>query len=138
MIESLRGVMTTKPENQNLEHESEQSVESTALAGAAAIQQIITDRDGLREYASAQQRELAGLRAINQDLHRRIVQIRQSYVELGTKIITQLEQFDGATRDAMQDVQPAANRSEDSTLITLAHRLAPRNAHSSTGSGSKY
>jgi hypothetical protein len=137
MIESLRGVMTTKPETQALAHESEQTVESTALAGAAAIQQIIADRDGLRDYASAQQRELAGLRAINQDLHRRIVQIRQNYLELGTKIIAQLEQFDAATRDAMQDVQIAASRSEDATLVTLAHRLAPSNGHSKTGPGSR-
>jgi hypothetical protein len=59
---------------------------------------------------------LVALSAINEDLHRRIAVIRHHYVELGTRMLTQLEQFDGAIRDAMQDNQHAAPApSEDET-----------------------
>ena len=74
-------------------------VESVALVGAAAIQRLIADRDSLRNCANAQQRDLVALSAINEDLRRRVALIRRHYVELGTRILTQLEQFDQATRD---------------------------------------
>jgi len=103
-------------------------VESVALAGAAAIQRLIADRDSLRNCANAQQRDLVALSAINEDLRRRVALIRRHYVELGTRILTQLEQFDQATRDAMQDNQHAAPApSEDANLVALAHRLKPSN-----------
>ena len=48
--------------------DSDQTVESLALAGATAIQHLITERDGLRGRAHAQEDELVGLRAANEDL----------------------------------------------------------------------
>jgi hypothetical protein len=54
--------------------------------------------------------------------------IRHHYVELGTRILTQLEQFDQATRDAMQDNQQTAQApSDDPNLVALARRLRPSN-----------
>ena len=129
MIDGLKNVMTPKPEAS--ESHSNDSVESVALAGAVAIQRIIADRDSFRNRANAQQRELMALNAVNEDLRRRVTLIRQRYVELGTKILTQLEQFDQATRDAMEDIQGSPQSSiEDANLVSLAHRLKPNNAPS--------
>jgi len=126
MIEGLINVMTPNPQAQASEGESDETIESVALAGAAAIQRLIADRDSLRNCANAQQRDLVALNAINEDLRRRIAVIRRHYVELGTRILTQLEQFDQATRDAMQDNQHVAP-APDANLVALAHRLKPSN-----------
>jgi len=126
MIEGLSSIMTPRSGDQGLADGSDETVESVALAGAAAIQRLIADRDNLRNHANVQQRDLVALNAINEDLRRRLALIRHHYVELGTKILTQLEQFDQATRDAMHDIQSAApSSSEDANLVALAHRLKP-------------
>ena len=128
MIEGLTSVITPKPQPQASEGESDGTMESVALAGAAAIQHLIADRDNLRNRVNAQQRELVALSAINEDLRRRVVLIRHHYIELGTRILTQLEQFDQATRDAMQDNQHTAPApTEDANLVALARRLRPSN-----------
>jgi hypothetical protein len=126
MIEGLSNVMTPKPQAQVSQGESDETMESVALAGATAIQCLIAERDKLRNYANLQQRDLVALSAASEDLRRRIALIRHHYLELGTKILTQLEQFDQATRDAMRDIQdgPPAP-SDDANLVALAHRLKP-------------
>jgi hypothetical protein len=126
MIEGISNVITPKPHVQTSEGESDDTVESVALAGAVAIQRLIADRDNLRNWANAQHRDLVALSAINDELRRRVALIRHHYVELGTKILTQLEQFDQATREAMNDLQGATPpSSEDANLVALAHRLKP-------------
>ena len=128
MIEGLTNVMTPKPQAQASEGEFDETMESVAIAGAAAIQRLIADRDNLRNRANAQQRELVALSASNEELRRRVALIRHHYVELGTRILTQLEQFDQATRDAMQDNQHTAQApSDDPNLVALARRLRPSN-----------
>ena len=128
MIEGLIDVIIPKPQARASEAESNESVESVALAGAAAIQRLIANRDSLRNCANAQQRDLVALSAINEDLRRRVALIRLQYIELGTRILTQLEQFDQTTRDAMQDIQAAApTPNEDANLVSLAQRLKPSN-----------
>jgi hypothetical protein len=129
MIEGLINVMTPKPQAPVYEGETDETVESVALAGATAIQRLIADRDNLRNRAHAQQRDLVALSAINEDLRRRIALIRHHYLELGTRILMQIDQFDQATRDAMQDNQGATTTapSEDANLVALAHRLKPSN-----------
>ena len=139
MIEGLVNVMTPKPQTQAFEDEPDETMESVALAGAAAIQRLIADRDNLRNCANAQHRDLVALSAINEDLRRRIALIRRHYVELGTRILTQLEQFDQAIRDAMQDNQHAAPApSEDANLVALAHRLRPSNGPLRPANDEKY
>ena len=131
MIEGLSNVMTPKPEAQVSNGGPDETIESVALAGASAIQRLIADRDNLRNYANLQQRDLVALSSVNEDLRRRVALIRHHYVELGTKILTQLEQFDQATRDAMLDIQGGAPASsEDANLVALAHRLRPSNGAS--------
>ena len=88
---------------------TDETLDSVALAGAEAIQRIINDRNTLRSCTTAQQRDLATLNSINQELRRRLGLIRHHYVELATRILTQLEQFDQATTgsDAGSAVTPA-------------------------------
>ena len=70
--------------------------------------------------------DLLTLSAINKELRGRIVLVRHHYVELATKIIAQLEQFDRATRDALLDKNPASTpQSDDAELLALANRLKP-------------
>jgi hypothetical protein len=107
--------------------ESDDDLEKAALLGAAAIQRLIADRDDLRNRTTTQQRELVALSAINEDLRRRIALIRHHYVELGTKILAQLEQFDEAFREAMRENQEKADSSaEHANLVALAQRLKPQ------------
>lgn len=135
MIEGLINVMTPKPQGASAD-ESDATLEKVALAGAAAIQRIIAERDELRNRANTQQRELVALSAINEDLRRRIALIRHHYVELGTRILAQLEQFDQAFRDVSHDTQEAAAApSEHANLVALAHRLKPNTGSSRSGEG---
>ena len=77
MIEGLIGVVTPTgtPAGQApaSEQAADETIDSVALTGAEAIQRIIVDRNNLRSCACLQQRDLAALSAINQELRRRLV-----------------------------------------------------------------
>ena len=116
----------------NLVHPSEaakeeQTLEAIAVAGASAIQRLISERDDLRVRVNTQQGDLVYITAANVELRRCIISIRHHYIELATKVLAQLEQFDQATRDLMQERQSksVAGRDEDANLVSLAHRLKP-------------
>ena len=130
MIEGLINVVTPTGQGQAPAAASDETMDSVALAGAEAIQRIIADRNSLRTCTHAQQRDLLALNSINQELRRRLALIRHHYVELATRILTQLEQFDQATREATRDFgkgdKNAAN--DDDKLAALANRLKPANA----------
>jgi hypothetical protein len=126
MIETLRQIITPKPQARLSEGGSDETIESVALAGAVAIQRLIADRDNLRDRVGAQQRELVTLTAANEELRCRLGLIRQQYLELGSRLLAQLEQFDRVTREAIQDNQvPVSTPQDDANLIALAHRLKP-------------
>ena len=126
MIETLRQIITPKPQAQLTEGGPDETIESVARAGAAAIQHLIADRDALRDRVSAQQRELVALSVSNEELRCRLGLIRQQYLELGSRILAQLEQFDRVTREAIQDNQVIPSTPQDeANLIALAHRLKP-------------
>jgi hypothetical protein len=82
---------------------SVQTVEQAALAGAAAIQRIIAERDKLRNLTQSQQSEMARLRSENDDSRRRVLEIRQHYLELATEVLSRFEKFDEALRKAMDN-----------------------------------
>jgi hypothetical protein len=106
---------------------SDDTLESTALAGAAAIQRIIAERDSLRSWATSQQQEVIGLRKENEDLRRRILLARQCYLEIATRILEHFEEFDSALRDLPQGSPVPPVSKESDTLIDLAQRLSPTN-----------
>jgi hypothetical protein len=136
MIENLRQVITSRPHAQVSDGGSDETIESVALAGVAAIQQLIAERDNLRNCVSAQQRDLAAMNAANDELRRRLGLIRQHYLELGRRILAQLEQFDRVTREAIEDTQATIpTPQEDANLIALAHRLKPNNGPAKSANG---
>ena len=104
----------------------EYALESIAVAGASAIQRLISERDDLRVRANTQQGNLVQLTSANVELRRCIISIRQHYIELATKVLAQLEQLH-TTRDLMQERRdwPFNGRGEDANLVSLAHRLKP-------------
>jgi hypothetical protein len=102
-----------------------QTLESVALAGAAAIQRLIAERNTYYQQATNQQRDLVALRAINEDLRRRIVLIRERYVGVGRTILAQLEQLDQTTREAMG---VNAAQASDANVLTLGDRLKHKDA----------
>src|SRR5262245_23141663 len=79
------------------------TLESIAVAGASAIQRLISERDDLRVRVNTQQGDLVHLTAANVELRRCVISIRQHYLELASKVLAQLEQFEQSTRDLMQE-----------------------------------
>ena len=117
------------------ETKAEQTLESLAIEGASAIQRLISERDDLRVRVNTQEGDLAHLTAANIELRRCVISIRQHYIELATKVLAQLEQFDHETRDMIQERQNRSfdARAQDENLVSLAHRLKPTGTRQSLG-----
>jgi uncharacterized heparinase superfamily protein len=98
-----------------VEFTSNGAMESAALAGAAAIQQLVVECNGLRNRLSMQETELIRLRGANDGLRRRFGLLHQRYVELAKNILSQLEQFDGAIREAGRAVN--AENGNDTSMV---------------------
>ena len=132
MIEGLINIVAPAGQAQAPEDASDETLDNVALAGAEAIQRIINDRNTLRSCTTAQQRDLATLNSVNQELRRRLGLIRHHYVELATRILTQLEQFDQATKEATRDYgqSVSSGAGDDDKLTALARRLKPASASS--------
>jgi hypothetical protein len=92
---------------------SDQAIENAALAGAAAVQRLVAERNGLRARLTTQQRELTDLRSMNSDLRRRLVTIHQHYVEMAKRVVGDLEQVDGTIREVAQEAHDGAAQWED-------------------------
>src|SRR5680860_198176 len=106
MTETPRNGAGPAPEAPDEDFTSDEAVETAALAGAAAVQRLVAERNNLRNRLAAQQRELAAMRGINEDLRRRLFAIHQRYVDVAKRVVGQLEQFDGTIREVLQ---PGAN-----------------------------
>jgi hypothetical protein len=79
----------------HLEHmDFDQELESTAVAGAVAVQKLIADRNNLRE-------QLTASLAAQSELKRRLALLHQQYVEVATKVVAGMQHFDSAMRAAM-------------------------------------
>ena len=126
MIENPTNIVMSK--SQTLGDASpDQSVESIAVAGAAAIQCLITQRNGYYNRMNDQERELVTLNADNEELRRRIASIRENYVGVARSILAQLEQLDQTTREALGRTLP---RDDAANVVAVAHRFKPRDAQS--------
>jgi hypothetical protein len=95
---------------------SEQNLERTALAGAAAIQSLINERDELRGLTHAQQVQISRLARESGDARRRLAEIRRDYLELATVILERFEKFDTALRHATEGPCSATALTEDDTI----------------------
>ena len=124
----IDGVVDVRRASVETNQEGEQTLENVAIAGASAIQRLISERNNLRARVNMQQVDLVTLRTANVDLRRCVISIRHHYIELATKVLAQLEEFDQATRDLVQERQESSfgGRDDDANLVSLAHRLKPR------------
>lgn len=88
---------------QRMELSTDQAVENAALAGAAAIQKLVAERNELRTRLAAQEQETAAYRALNNELRRRLLLVHQTYVEMAKGVVGDLERFDASLRDSAQE-----------------------------------
>jgi hypothetical protein len=84
----------------------DQELESTAVAGAVAVQKLIADRNRLRE-------ELTASLAAQADYRRRLQALHQRYVELARRVVGSMQQFDSTMREAMGGKAEVADRSAE-------------------------
>jgi len=126
----IDGVVDVRRSSSDADQEGEQTLENIAIAGASAIQRLISERNNLRARVNMQQVDLVNLRTANVDLRQCVISIRHHYIELATRVLAQLEEFDQATRDLMQERQESSfgGRDDDANLVSLAHRLKPAGA----------
>jgi TolA-binding protein len=111
------------------ETSTDQSIENVALAGAAAIQRLVAERNALRDQLTAQQGKLNEMRSVNDDLRRRLLTIHQHYVEMAKRVVRNLEQVDGTIRDVTQEAfEGPMYREEAPPANSLAQRLAEADA----------
>jgi phage shock protein A len=125
MAEGFRATMMESPETPAPQALGDQDLESLALAGAAAIQRLISERNSLRNRVDTQEREIIKLRARNEDLCRHITQIRDDYLRLATEFLSHLKQIDIAIRKAVQRASDQSGTADDAILVSLAQRLSP-------------
>ena len=126
----IDGVVDVRRSSLDADQEGEQTLENIAIAGASAIQRLLSERNNLRARVNMQQVDLVNLRTANVDLRQCVISIRHHYIELATRVLAQLEEFDQATRDLMQERQESSfgGRDDDANLVSLAHRLKPAGA----------
>lgn len=101
------GVHQRQPHSQPIDLSNDQAVENAALAGAAAIQKLVEERNELRTRLVAQEQETAAYRALNNELRRRLLVVHQSYVDVAKGIVGDLERFDATLRETSQEAHSA-------------------------------
>lgn len=103
---------------------NDQAVESAALASAAAIQHLVAERNALRNRLLAQERDLAAMRALNEDLRRKLVMVHQHFVDAAKNMVGRFEQFGGTLREVVQEAHTGPAPREDAAPASLVQRLA--------------
>ena len=103
---------------------AQDTVESIALAGADAIQQLIFERNELRNRARALEEELAVLRSTNEDQRRRIGFVHNQYLALTSKFVAHLNDIDKVISNNLHNGDKAIIDSPDATHTSLARRLS--------------
>lgn len=113
---------------QHLELSTDQAVENAALAGAAAVQKLVSERNELRTRLAAQEQETAAYRALNNELRRRLLMVHQTYVEMAKGVVGDLERFDAALRESAQDAHATieARMQWDEAAVASAQNGAGR------------
>ena len=99
----------TEGSNHTVAIESDDELERSAVAGVAVVERLIAGRNNLRNLLAAHERELAASRAVQQDLKRQLAMLHQRYIELAKRVVSQLQQFDGAMREVMTERLDGAN-----------------------------
>jgi uncharacterized membrane protein YccC len=122
--EPHRAPAKATPEAPGGDYTSDQAIENAALAGAAAIQRLVAERNNLRTRLGVQERDMLALHAMNEDLRRRYLLIHQHYVELAKHIVGRLEQFDATIREVVQEAHTGPILREEVPAPGVVQRLA--------------
>ena len=107
----------------------DKELESTAVAGAVAVEKLIADRNNLRE-------QLAASLGAQSELRRLLGTLHHQYVELATKIVTNMHQFDGTMRAALggrPDGSAEPKTQFDGNGIPVGLKLQPNGTGSPNG-----
>jgi hypothetical protein len=145
MIESLKSAaainatVRARPANDRGQADLGQTREpepqmSEAATLSAAIERLISERDGHKARAGTQETELTRLRAVNEELrrqHEHTAALRDHYMRLATEMLTTLKHIDGTIHELVQKaggVNAGVAESVDATLLSLARRLSPKGA----------
>lgn len=97
---------------------SEDELETAATAGAAAVQKLIADRNQLRNYISLLKSELNASRTAEEEQKRRFGILRQRYIELARRIISQLHLFDRELSVAASESTKCASEASKNFTVT--------------------
>lgn len=106
-VSRANGANPRQPHPQPIDLSTDQAVENAALAGAAAIQKLVEERNELRTRLVSQEQETAAYRALNNELRRQLLLVHQSYVEMAKGVVGDLERFDATLREAAQEAHSA-------------------------------
>ncbi|MCC0058926.1 hypothetical protein [Methyloceanibacter sp.] len=106
-VSRTSGANPRQPHSQPMDLSTDQAVEHAALAGAAAIQKLVEERNELRTRLVAQEQETAAYRALNNELRRQLLVVHQNYVEVAKGIVSDLERFDATLRETAQEAHSA-------------------------------
>lgn len=120
--DSASGRDALQPSPHAAQQTSDQAVENTAIAGAAAIRQIIGERNELR-------RERERLSAVNNELRDqigKITTVRDQYVQLASDLYAELKQIHHTIHATFEKARlSAAPENQDTNLVDLARRFSP-------------
>lgn len=116
-----------KPEFAPVPQPSDQAIEATAIAGAAAIRRIIAERNELRRERERLKGVVEELRSQNE----KTINLRDHYRQLATELLIQLKHMHQAIQDASRKAHElsADTENRDTALLALARRF------SATGTG---
>lgn len=97
--------------------------ENLAKAAIQAIQQLLEERNRLRQQFGAKQDEIYALKAANEDLRRLVAEIHNYYLGTTSKFVAHLKEIE-ATLNQGEAIKPGLNG--DDSLASLAKRFAPK------------
>ena len=97
--------------------------ENLAKAAIQAIQQLLDERNRLRQQFGAKQDEIYALKEANEDLRRLVAEIHKYYLSTTSKFVAHLKEIE-ATLD--QAEVGKHGMTGDDSLASLAKRFAPK------------
>ena len=97
--------------------------ENLAKTAIQAIQQLLEERNRLRQQFGAKQDEIYALKSANEELRRLVAEIHNYYLNTTTKFVTHLKEIEATLNHG--DVGPPKTNGDDA-VASLARRFAPR------------
>ena len=98
------------------------SGESLAKTAIQSVQQLLDDRNNLREQLVATQDEIYALKAANADMRRLIAEIHKYYLGTTAKFVAHLKEIE----TTLHNTEARKQSIPDETVASLARRFSPR------------